>query len=335
MAADRPDALGMGCNKLGSAAVGMGQRDAVRLVQEAIDAGITFFDTADVYGNGTSERVLGEALRGHRAHVQVATKGGYLFNERSGLQQRLRAVAAPALRTLRARRAATGSGPASVAGAYAQQSFAPDVLAQALDASLRRLQTDHIEMYQLHGPEPQHVEQFAEFAGTATATGKVGALGVGLNSIVGAAAWLDAPGLRVIQLPLGILDPDAADWLVPEAESRGIRLVVRGIYGAGLLSPRRTSDELRRATPKWPVIAEVHALAARQGTTALQLAAWYVRWKAPAAQWIVGINNTAQLHSGITNFTAAAPGSPVLDELQAMITSYRQLLSEEGGDIGG
>src|SRR4051812_9318058 len=79
--------LGFGCVNLGSAGGGRSVRSDVRLVREALDLGVRTFDTADAYGKGTSERILGRALRGRRDDAFVATKGGYLFRERTGPEQ--------------------------------------------------------------------------------------------------------------------------------------------------------------------------------------------------------------------------------------------------------
>src|SRR5262245_56844856 len=92
--------LGFGCVGLGSAGGGRAIGADVRLVQEAIDRGLSGFDTAAAYGAGASERVLGDALRRRRDEVVVATKGGYVFRERAAPEQAARRVAASVLRRL-------------------------------------------------------------------------------------------------------------------------------------------------------------------------------------------------------------------------------------------
>ncbi|WP_329116519.1 aldo/keto reductase [Streptomyces sp. NBC_01465] len=121
-------ALGFGCWAIGGewaaadgSPLGWGKVDdeeSVRAVRRALDLGVTFFDTADVYGTGHSERILGRALAGRRDEAVIATKWGNRFDE--------------ATRTL------TGSDTT------------PEYAREALTASLRRLGTDHIDLYQLH-----------------------------------------------------------------------------------------------------------------------------------------------------------------------------------------
>lgn len=107
--------VGLGCNNFGRR---IGPEDTQRVVDAAIEAGITFFDTADVYGDGESERFLGQALGSRRDEVLVATKFGHSMGEGQG-----------------------GGGPAWVR--------------RAIDDSLRRLDVEHVDLYQLHRPDPE------------------------------------------------------------------------------------------------------------------------------------------------------------------------------------
>jgi aryl-alcohol dehydrogenase-like predicted oxidoreductase len=120
-------ALGMGCWAIGgpfwsgSQPLGWGQVDdeeSVRAVRRALDLGITFFDTANVYGTGHSERVLGRALDADRDRAVIATKWGNTFDEQTRQKD------------------GTDATPAGVR--------------TALEASLRRLGTDRVDLYQLH-----------------------------------------------------------------------------------------------------------------------------------------------------------------------------------------
>ncbi|MBO0779623.1 MAG: aldo/keto reductase [Ktedonobacteraceae bacterium] len=120
-------ALGMGCWAIGGPFLmdglpdGWGEIDdaeSIRAIQRAIELGVTFFDTADAYGTGHSERILGQAIKGQRDKVIVATKFGYTYDE--------------------VQRALTG------------KNTTPQYIRQACEASLHRLQTDYIDLYQLH-----------------------------------------------------------------------------------------------------------------------------------------------------------------------------------------
>src|SRR5581483_11249451 len=134
-------ALGLGCWAIGGPFLldglpdGWGDIDdaeSLRAIQRAIELGVTFFDTADVYGTGHSERILGQAIKGQRDKVIIATKFGFTYDE--------------------AQRAITG------------QNYTPQYIRWACEASLRRLQTDYIDLYQLHAwniPQEQTGEIWA------------------------------------------------------------------------------------------------------------------------------------------------------------------------------
>src|SRR6478672_341657 len=112
--------VGLGCNNFG----GRIDVDATRrVVDAALESGVTFFDTADMYGNkGGSETALGEVLQGRRDQVVLATKFGHEAVD-------------------------MGYGDLGPKGGRAY-------VRRALDESLRRLQTDHVDLYQLHTPDP-------------------------------------------------------------------------------------------------------------------------------------------------------------------------------------
>ena len=108
--------VGLGCNAFGRR---IDQDAATMVINGALDAGITFFDTAEGYGNGLSEEYIGNALKGRRDQVTLATKVGYNMLHVEG----------------------KGKG-------------SPENIRIAIDLSLQKLQTDHVELYQLHRPDP-------------------------------------------------------------------------------------------------------------------------------------------------------------------------------------
>jgi aryl-alcohol dehydrogenase-like predicted oxidoreductase len=109
--------VGLGCNNFGSR---LDAEATARVVHAALDCGITLLDTADVYGNGQSEEYIGRALKGRRSDAVIATKFG----------------------------SSMGEGPYS-------RGASRRYIHRAVEASLRRLDTDYIDLYQLHRPDPQ------------------------------------------------------------------------------------------------------------------------------------------------------------------------------------
>jgi aryl-alcohol dehydrogenase-like predicted oxidoreductase len=133
----RISAIGFGGSQLGSFQLSKGPKQTKALLREAFDLGITFFDTADVYGRGLSERAIGAAFKRQRDQVVILTKAGYLSPRQKATQR---------VADLVSRRK---SGPGTRAVAKGQD-FSPRYLRKALDASLRRLKTDYVDVFLVH-----------------------------------------------------------------------------------------------------------------------------------------------------------------------------------------
>jgi aryl-alcohol dehydrogenase-like predicted oxidoreductase len=309
--------LGFGCSRLGGAASDGGFRDAVRLVEEAVERGVRVFDTADAYSCGLSERVLGRALRRRRDEVVIATKGGYRFRPRSRPEQ----LARRSVRTL-AHRGPWASSPASPrvvngTGSYQSQDLSAAGLRARLHASLRRLQTDHVDVYQVHGPHTVLPELFDEL-GDLVAAGKVLRFGIGAESVDDTSGWLAVNGLRVVQLPFGVLDPEAADTVFPCARQRGIELWARGVLGGGLL----TLAERRPATldeePKRPLIDALRVLGAELQLDPYEMAIGYVKAYDEVATMLVGIGSSAHLRRNLALWEQPALPPSVVARVRAL-----------------
>jgi aryl-alcohol dehydrogenase-like predicted oxidoreductase len=245
------------------------------LVAAALEQGVTVFDTADVYGSGNSERVLGKALRGRRDDVVLATKAGYVFRPRRAVEQVARRTARVVVDRWSTRRGGTSTGGAGAAS-YAAQDFSPDHLRAALDASLRRLQTDHVDVFQLHGPHEVQPELLAALDDLVRA-GKVGRFGVGAEDVDTAAAWTAVEQVAVVQLPFGILDPEAAATVLPRAEARSVQVWARGVLGGGVLKAVTADPEALAEHPKRQLVGQLMGIARDAGIGIDELAVGFVR----------------------------------------------------------
>lgn len=145
----RVSALGLGCMSIGGSYGGTDEAETMRLFDRAIDLGIDHFDTADIYGMGLSEELIGKFLKRRKAKITLATKGG--------------------IRYVRA----TGERFIDNSPAY---------LRQALENSLTRLGRDHIELYYVHRREGDRpIEETIEALAQLEAEGKIG--GIGLSEV--------------------------------------------------------------------------------------------------------------------------------------------------------
>jgi aryl-alcohol dehydrogenase-like predicted oxidoreductase len=320
--------LGFGCVSLGSASRGRSWKSDVRLVESAVDAGVTVFDTANAYGHGASEAILGRALRGRRSSVVVSTKVGYTFRERSLAEHTARRMVTPVV--ARARRSAnTGAGGISTntgTASYTAQDFSAAAINSAVHASLRRLQTDHIDVLHLHAPRAVLPDARATVE-TLVQAGKVRRVGIGAESLDVAASWLHAGGVDVVQVPFGVLDPEAAAEILPVARDAGADVWIRGVLGGGYVSlamneHRRPGSTMLRRDPKWPLLEELMETARFAGVTLSTLAMDYARSFADVSVILVGIHSDEHLSKNVAMMAAREPDDSLIEATQRVLDRW-------------
>lgn len=212
-------ALGMGCWAIGGpfwageTPLGWGEVDdeeSVRAIHAALDRGVTFFDTANVYGAGHSERVLGRALAGRREQVVIATKFNALFDETT--------------------RQVTGADTS------------PEGIHKACDDSLRRLNTDYIDLYQFHdnGFPAEKAAPVREALEALVAAGKIRAYGWSTDFSDRAEVFAQGPHCAAIQLQLNVLDDNPSVLAI--CERHNLAAINRGPLAMGLLTNKYTAD---------------------------------------------------------------------------------------------
>ena len=228
-------ALGLGCWAIGGPfwdgemPLGWGEVDdegSIRAIHHALDLGVNFFDTANVYGTGHSERVLARALAGQRHKVVIATKFNAVFDETT--------------------RQVTGSDPS------------PAGIRRACEESLRRLETDYIDLYQFHdngfpaeqaGPVRDTLEELIQ-------EGKIRAYGWSTDFPKNAEFFAGGKHCTAIQVELNVLDDNAA--ILAVCEKHDLAAINRGPLAMGLLTgkysaaTRPSIDDVRgEKSPEW------------------------------------------------------------------------------------
>ena len=227
----RRSRLGLGCSRIGSFNNPLSDRDALRLVQSALDMGVRVLDTANVYGQGDSERVIGRALKGRRDDAFVVTKCGMSFSPRMRLLLPLKPLLRPLLRPLLARRNEAGGAVAGVAtaqrAAALRYSFAPAALTDSLEGSLRRLGLEEVDALLLHSPDAAALADPSVAATLAQLkhAGRVRHFGVSCDDADSLHAALAIPGLTMLQLPWPLLAGGQARALA----GRGLMVQVREV----------------------------------------------------------------------------------------------------------
>ncbi len=237
---------------------------AAALHRAAFDAGVTFFDTSNAYAEGYAEQVLGEALRDVRDRVVIATKFGYDLDatgSRRGQQERPHKTDVDSVRA-------------------------------DLDASLRRLGTDVIDLYQLHNPRMGHLDDDDLFAflDDARTAGKIRAYGIALGPKIG---WRDEGihGMRVrdlaaVQMIYNLLEQDPGRDLLAGARETGTAMIVRVPHSSGMLEGDLTADTVfpaddhRRHRPRSWLVEGVQKVATLDflSTPAMTLGQAALKW---------------------------------------------------------
>jgi aryl-alcohol dehydrogenase-like predicted oxidoreductase len=254
-------ALGLGCMGM-SQSYGVRSDDAesIATLHAAIDAGCTFLDTADVYGDGENEELVGRAIAGRRDEVVLATKFGFK------------------------RPASANDVPTVVDGS-------PEYAAQALDASLRRLGDDHIDLWYMHRRDPQvPIEETVGAMAAAVRAGKVRYIGLSeVNGETVRAAHAVHP-ITAVQSEWSLWTRDPETVVLPTLRELGVGFVPFSPLGRGFLTGQIKSeadfpeDDMRRGLPRFQgenfqrnldLVAQVQELAVSKGVTPSQLAlAW-------------------------------------------------------------
>ena len=235
-------ALGLGTSPIGGGYFYRDDGEALRVIQEAFEQGVTFFDTSDNYTLGHAERLLGRALRAYRDKVVIASKGAVQYKPLGVLAAMARPAIGPIIRP--AREVLFKRGRRVIGLARNRQkrfSFKPKDLARAVEGSLRRLNTDYLDIYQLHNPRAADFRDGDVLDGLARLkqAGKIRYAGIAVLNVEDALAGLEHGSvLDSLQLPINLFEQEAIQEVLPVAAQRGIGVIARSPLAQGILTDR-------------------------------------------------------------------------------------------------
>lgn len=285
------------------------QAEAISLIHKAIGLGFTFFDTAEVYGPYRDEELVGKALQAHRNEVVIATKFGYEI----------------------------GASRTDSHGYSLELNSRPEHIRKAIDGSLKRLKTDHIDLYYQHRVDPAvPIEDVAGCMRDLIAEGKILAWGLSEASAKTIRRAHAVCPVTALQSEYSLWYRDIEAEILPTLEELGIGLVPFSPLGKGVLALKAGEElnlperDFRRSIPRFAednlkgnlaLVALVQELARRKGTTPARIAlAWLLHQK----PWIVPIPGTKKVERLIEN---AGAGDVVLtpEELAAFRSRFETL----------
>lgn len=271
---------------------GTDDEQSKRAVHAALDQEITTFDTAPMYGFGHSEKVLGEALKGKRDQVEIATKAGMLWDKEEG-EYFFQIPDGP------------DGKPANI-----YKNLKPESIRQEVESSLQRLQTDYIDLYQCHWPDKTTpIEDTAEILQKLKDEGKVRAIGVSNFTPAMMSDVLKIAELSSDQPKYNLLDRDIERDVIPYALKNNVSLIVYSPIAQGLLTGKITSErqypegDYRQKDPRFhkkfldnlePALHVLRVIAEQRGTTAGNVAMAWLLHQSGVTGIIAGIRNERQ-----------------------------------------
>lgn len=301
----RVSAVGLGCNNFGRAGTASESLEGTRAVLDAaLDAGVTFLDTADVYGRqfGLSETLMGEALEGRRDRVVLATKFGH-----------------------------ADLAPAVMGGAKGSRAH----VRHAVEGSLRRLRTDWIDLYQLHTPDPSTpIEETLDVLGDLVREGKVRY--VGHSNFTGwqiAEADAAAAGVRFVsaQNQYSLLARAAEREVLPAAERFGLGFLPFFPLHNGLLTGKFTREggpegsRIMRQRPHlwrdapWDALERYRAFCETRGITMVEATFGWFLANPLVSSVIAGATSADQVRANASAATAWAPTADDIAEIDGIL----------------
>jgi len=317
-------AVGLGCARLGSVTQAGGDQAALRLIGVALDAGINFFDTADIYGQGKSEQLLSKAIKSQRDRVVIATKAGYCLSALGGIARHIK----PLLRRLIKGRPNLTQSVEKVRATQSRQNFSDGYLRTHVEASLRRLRCETIDVFYLHSPPTEVIQKGQVFQTLATlkGQGKIRAGGVSCLSDSDALLCLKYPAVSVVQIEVNLFTPGAIKDVLPACRAADVAVVARQALAGGLLLRSAASLRPEDCGPRAEQFAEVKArlegfekISAVAGAKPPAAALHFLLEPDGVACALLGTTNFDHLNEHLKALAGPPPSANVMAQLRSAV----------------
>ena len=296
--------IGMGTWELGGREWGdIGETDAVDLLRYAFESGVTYYDTADQYGGGRAEQLLGEAFSALGDRVVIATKLGYELDSDGWISH-----------------------------GWERPSFnvSPDYIRSAVEGSLKRLKREVIDIYQFHGPPP--ASEWDDAFGTMEALkaeGKIRFYGLCLGSEADALKAMTETGTSSLLLTYNILSQEMVKPVMETAAEKGVAIIVRQPLSSGLLSGQLGPDtvfaenDYRKTWPREKFLTDlarveqVKSIVGNRAKSLPQAALKFILGHPAVSSVVPGMMNPAQVDDGVATSSATPLPDAVLKQLRS------------------
>jgi aryl-alcohol dehydrogenase-like predicted oxidoreductase len=278
--------IGFGCMSLGTDA-----RQVEKLIGRAVDLGVNYFDTSDLYDKGRNEELVGQALKGCRKEVVLATKVGNQWRQ-------------------------DGSG----------WDWNPrkEYILSAVEGSLKRLQTDYIDLYQLHGGTiDDPIEETIEAFELLVEQGKVRHYGISSIRPNVIRAWAERSRMVSVMTQYSLLDRRPEEQALTLLKKKGIGVMVRGSVAQGLLVNKPSKPYLGYSEEEVRTAAKAVQDISNTGRTAVQTAIRYVLHHPSVTAAIVGMRTLEQLEEAVAALNTPELIQEEIDRLEDTLPANR------------
>ena len=285
--------------------------EAKRMLKKAYDVGINFFETADMYGKGKSEKLIGEVFREMRDEIVISTKYGYDFEN----AQQIGHTELP-------------------------QSFDPEFTENALKNSLMRLQTDYIDVYGLHNPKLNHIrdDKIFQILDKKIDDGMIKTYQVALGPAIG---WteegiesMNRKNVSAVQTVYNILEQTPGNELIENAEKKNVGILVRVPDASGILTGKVNADtkidekdhrsvrkgEWIKASLK--KVEQLRPISKRNGLTITELAIKFILTKKSVSSVLPTVVNVDEIESFVSMSDGHYISSNDMKEISELYSSW-------------
>lgn len=269
--------------------LGTSQDNAIPLIHEAIDLGINFFDTADLYDKGRNEEIVGKALKEKRNEIILATKVGNEWR-------------------------ADGSGW--------DWNPSKKYILSSIDKSLHRLQTDYIDLYQLHGGTiDDPIEETIEAFEMLKQSGKIRAYGISSIRPNVIREYVKRSHIDTVMMQYSLLDRRPEETCLSLLQQNNIGVLSRGALAQGLLAGKPAKAYLGHSAAQVETAAQVIKQLSDQDRTPANTALWFVLQNPAIASVITGIRTRSQLHEAVHTLHTSPMSATDLDLCREKVPS--------------
>jgi aryl-alcohol dehydrogenase-like predicted oxidoreductase len=257
----RVSVLGVGCSRVGSISNPVPMREIEATLRSALEAGINLFDTADIYGQGDSERTLGRLLRRDRDRMFIITKVGHDLARYAAAIR----IAKPLLRALAQSRPDTQTAVLQARAGAVRQNFCTPRLRGAVEGSRRRMGLDRLDALLLHSPSLATLRnpEIHDFLGELLDSGQAARVGASVESLAEVEAALTMPAITMLQIPVAVAN-ELSDTALEQIRGRRIGVFVRGVLSGRVRGTRPLGEVVRAAVAPDFVTAAIIGVSTRR-----------------------------------------------------------------------